>query len=295
LRPLPLRAQNLTVVRLGTSLDDGVTPLLYALHVGAFKAVGLDVQVQGSQNGAALAAAVAGGAIDIAKSALMSLITAYTNGVHFKIVAGAAEYVPEAPTTLLCCLKTSSINSVLDAAGKTVAVSTLRAMDSLGTQALVEKAGGDSSGIKFIELRPAAMLAAMQQGRCDMACMVTPALGEALEGGLLRTFGDPYGGIAPKLMIAGWFGSADYVQHNPSVVQRFAKVMLQANAYSNTHHAETAPLLAQYAQLDPAVIAKMTRLTNVTDPSPKLIQPAIDAAAKYKYIDAPFPAKELLA
>ena len=182
-----------------------------------------------------------------------------------------------------------------EAAGKTVAVSTLRALDSCGTMALVDKSGGDPASLKFIEMRPATMLAALQQGRADIAAMITPALGEAQESGSVRTFGDPYGGIAPRLMIAGWFSNADYVQRNPSIVERFTKVMHEANVYANGHHAETAPLFADYAKIDAAVIAKMTRLTNVTSLDPSLIQPAIDAAAKYKFIDAAFPAKSLLA
>jgi len=292
--PRPLRAQPLTVVRVGAALDDGLTPLLYALHVGAFKKAGLDVQLQGSQNGAALAAGVAGGAIDIAKSALMSLLTAYVRGVRFKIVAGAALYTGASPTTLLCVLKDSPMRSLADANGKTIAVSTVRGMDSIGTQALIDRSGGDASTVKFIEMPSSAMLVALQQGRADIASIITPALGAAIATGTVRTFGDPYGGIAPRLLIAAWFASGDYVARNPTVAQRFARVMRDANAYANTHHDETVPLLAEYSHIDPEVIAKMNRLTNATTLEPALVQPAIDAAAKYKVIDAPFPARELL-
>ena len=290
----PVRAQTLTVVRVGASLDDGLTPLLYAQHAGLFKTAGLDVQLQGSQNGAALAAGVAGGAIDIAKSALMSLLTAYARGVHFKIVAGAALYSSTAPTTLLCVLKSSPIQTLADANGKTVAVSTLRGLDSIGTEALVERGGGDPSTVKFVEMPPAAMLGALEAGRADIASIIAPALGVAVASGNVRTFGDPYGGIAPRLLIAGWFANADYVGRNPSVVQRFGRVMRDAATYTNGHHDETVPLLAEYAHIDPDVIRKMNRLTNATVVNPALIQPAIDAAAKYKLIDASFPARELL-
>jgi ABC-type nitrate/sulfonate/bicarbonate transport system substrate-binding protein len=77
-------------------------------------------------------------------------------------------------------------------------------------------------------------------------------------------------------------------------VQRFAQVIEQANAYSNAHHDETAPILAQYAHIDPAVILKMNRLTNATTLDPGEIQPVIDTVARYKIIDKPFSAKELL-
>jgi NitT/TauT family transport system substrate-binding protein len=294
LGPFAADAQELTLVRVGAGLDDGLTPLLYALHAGMFKKAGLDVRLTSSSNGAALAAAVAGGSIDVAKSALMSLITAYSRGVRFKIVVGAAQYLTVSPTDQLCVLKTSSIESLSQTQGKTFAVSTLRSLDTLGTRALIDKNGGDSSTIKFIEVPFSTMFSVLEQGRADIASISEPSLAAALASGKLRTFGDPYEGIGKRLLIAGWFASSDYAAKNPEVVGRFSQVMREANAYSNTHHAETVPIVAQYSGIDPAVIARMNRLTNATTLDPQEIQPEIDAAAKYKYIDGGFSAKELL-
>ncbi|HXP93937.1 MAG TPA: ABC transporter substrate-binding protein [Candidatus Binatia bacterium] len=294
MRPLQAPAQTLTTVRVGAGLDDGLTPLLYALQTGMFKKAGLDVQLQSASNGAALAAAVAGGAIDVAKSALMSLITAYSRGLRFKIIAGAAQYRTVAPTDLLCVLKSSPIKSMADANGKTIAVATLKGLDMMATQVLIDKNGGNSSTVKFIETPFATMLSVLEQGRADIASISNPALSAALESGKLRSFGDPYGAIAPRFLIAGWFTTTDYARQNPTVVDRFSKVMRDASAYANAHHAETAPILAEYAHIDTDVVLKMNRLENATTLGPQLIQPAIDAAAKYKYIEAGFSAKELL-
>jgi NitT/TauT family transport system substrate-binding protein len=288
------RSQTLTAVRVGGGVDDGLTPLLYALNAGMFKRSGLDVQIQASANGAALAAALVGGGIDVAKSALMSIITAYARGVHFKIIAGSAQYLTVEPTDQLCVLKTSNIKALADMNGKTIAVSTLRGLDMIGIQAMVDKGGGNASTVQFVEIPFSAMLSALEQGRTDVASISNPHLAAALESGKVRTFGDPYGGIAKRLLIAGWITTGDYAAQNPSIVQRFAQVIEQANAYSNAHHDETAPILAQYAHIDPAVILKMNRLTNATTLDPGEIQPVIDTVARYKIIDKPFSAKELL-
>jgi NitT/TauT family transport system substrate-binding protein len=292
--PRPAGAQGLTTVRVGGGLDDGLTPLLYAIQAGLFKKAGLDIQLTSSQNGAALAAAVAGSSIDIAKSALMSLIAAYTRGVRFKVVAGSAQYLTVAPTDLLCVLKDSPLKTLADADGKTIAVATLKAFDMMGTQALVDKSGGNSATVKFIELPFSAMLPALEEGRADIAAISVPTLASALATGKLRTFGDPYSAIANRLLIAGWFTSVDYARQNGGIVERFAGVMRAANAYGNTHHAETAAILANFARIDPQVVMTMNRLNNATSIDPQEIQPLIDAAAKYKYIAAAFSAKELL-
>ncbi len=290
----PASSQALTTVRVGASVDTGLTPLLYAQQAGLFKKVGLDVQMQGGQNGAALAAGVAGGALDFAKSALMSLITARARGLSFKIVVGAAEDSRDAQTKLLCALKTSGIKSLAEANGKTLAVSTLKGLDMLGAQVLINRSGGDAAQVKFIELPLSAMFPALEQGRADIASIGYPHLPAALESGKVVTFGDPYRGIGDHILIAGWFTTSEYAVRNRSVVDRFAAVMRDANLYVNSHHAETAPILADYAHIDPAVVLSMSRLTNATRLDPRDFQAAIDAAAKYKYIDETFPAKELL-
>jgi len=292
--PVRVRSASVTALRVGGAVTDGLTPVLYGIHAGIFERLGLDVALQTSSSGAALAAAVVGGAVDIANSSLMSLITAYARGVKFTIVAGGALYTGASPTTLLSALKSSGIGSLADANGKTVAVSSVQSLDQLGTMALVDRAGGNSATLRFLEMRPATMLAALEQGRADLASITTPALGAALATGTLRTFGDPYAGIGSRFLIAAWFATAEFVARNPGVTERFASGMREAATYTNAHHAETLPLLADYAHLDPKVLETMNRLTTATTAEAREVQPAVDAAAKYKFIGAPFPAQALL-
>jgi len=74
-----------------------------------------------------------------------------------------------------------------------------------------------------------------------------------------------------------------------------SRLLRAAALYTNAHHAETVPLLAAYAHIDPEVIKRMNRLTNATSLDVTYIQPAIDAAVKYKVIDKGFSASELIA
>lgn len=290
--PFAAVAQPVATLRVGASLDDGLTPLLYAMQAGIFKKYALDVQLQAAASGAALASAIVGGTVDIAKSSLMSLITAYARGVRFKIIAGAALYTSQAPTTELSVLTSSPIKSFSDVNGKTVACSALRSLDQMATQALIDKRGGNSSTVRFIELPFSAMLPALEQGRADMAAISNPVLAAALETGKIRTLGDPYDGIAKYFLIAGWFCTQSFASQNLAITRRFFEAMREAATYTNAHHAETVSLLADYSHIDPDVIRKMNRLTNATSLQASEIQPAIDAAAKYKFIDEAFSAKE---
>ena len=293
--PIGAGAQALLPVHVGASLDEGLTPVLYALKSGIFKKNGLDVTLTPAQNGAFLATAVAGGSVDIGKSALLSLINAHLRGVNFRLVAGAVLYLAGAQSVELCVLKTGPIASLADVAGKTVAVASLQSLDQMATQALIDQHGGNSASCRFVEITPGAMLAALQAGRADVASIVLPVLQGVLEGGEVRTLGDPYDALGKRLPIAGWFCTQEYAARNPAIVKHFGTAMHEAATYTNAHHEETIPLLAAYTGLEPGVLRKMRRDTNATDLDPKDIQPAIDAAYRYKFISATFDAKDLIA
>jgi NitT/TauT family transport system substrate-binding protein len=282
-------------IRLGAGLDDGLTPVLYAQQSGIFKRFGLDVSVVSSSNGAALAVALAGGSIDIAKTALMSLIAAYAHGVRLKIVAGGTIYDPKSPTDQLCVLPDSPIRSPADLTGKIVAVGTLQSLDQMATQMLIDKAGGKAATVRFIELRYSAMVSALQAGRADCASMANPILQNALESRSARSIGAPYDALGAGVLIAAWICSDQFAQQDPAAAQRFGAALRAAAEYTNTHHDETAGLLADYAKVDPDVIRKMKRDTIATHPAAaSAIHPCIDAAYKYGYITVPFAAEELL-
>jgi NitT/TauT family transport system substrate-binding protein len=294
LAPRAARAQGPTPLRVGTSLDDGLTPVLYALRTGIFRAHSLDVKLIRSSSGAALAQAVASGVIDVARAALMPLISAYARGVRFTIVAGSSEYLTEDPTAELCVLKSSPIRSLAQAGGKVVVTNALQSLDQLGIEAMVDKAGGDWQNVRFFEMPSPAMLAALEDGRADVASISNPSLQAALASGKIRTLGDSYGGIAPRLLIAGWFTTAAFAQSNRATVQRFRDAVVEAARYTNTHHDATIQMMADFAHLDPDVIRQMNRVVSATTLDPAMIQPSIDAAARYKLIPQVFSAKELL-
>jgi hypothetical protein len=69
-------------------------------------------------------------------------------------------------------------------------------------------------------------------------------------------------------------------------------VTYAATAYTNAHHAETAQMMSDVTKIPVAIFTKMARTNGATSGDPALIQPAINAAAKYGYITRAFPAKE---
>ena len=293
--PAVVRSQTLRTVRVGLALEDDATPVLYAIQSGLFKKAGLDVQVQSVGSGSAAAAAIAGGALDIGKSSLISLVSAHARGIPIALVAPSGLYTSDAPVAALIVPKNSPIKTGADFAGKTVSASSLKDLIAVATQAWIDSHGGNASSVKILELPSASVPAAIDQGKIDGATLVYPALAEALDGGKVRILGYAFDGIAKRFLIAAYFSTNDYIAKNGDVIRRFNGALHDSIIYTNAHHAETLPMIASFSKIPAATLAKMTRSTSATGLLPVEIQPMIDAATKYNVIDKSFPAQELIA
>ena len=94
------------------------------------------------------------GAVDI--GATSTVVDAVAHGKHipFVAIAPAALYTVDAPTAGLFVAKDGPIRKPADLNGKTVSVSGLGTVTEYATRAWIDKNGGDSSTVKFVELRP---------------------------------------------------------------------------------------------------------------------------------------------
>lgn len=292
--PSPAQTPPPTVLRLASAPDDDVTPVLYAQQAGLFRAAGLDVEVRAASSGAAVAAAVVGGAADLGKSSMLSIIAAHARGVPVTIVAPSAYYVKPFLSSAIIVPKDSSVRSARDLDDKVVSVPALNDLLWVGTRAWIDRNGGDSSTVRFVETPMSLVATALDAGRVAAGTLADPALSQDLASGKYRVAGNVLDGIAPRLAYSAWFANLDYVKTNAAAVERFVRVLREASAYANRHHAETVGLLAKFSGLDPAVIARMSRTNYATSVDPRDIQPLIDAAARYKVIPAGFDARELL-
>jgi len=281
-------------IRVATAGDDNAAPLLYADKAGLFRKAGLDVQITTMKSGAAIAAAVAGGALDIGKSSLTGLIAAHLRGIDFTLIAPSGMYVKEAPIGALVVTADSTIKTPKDFAGKTISAAALNDINVVATQAWLEEHGVDSSTVHFVEIPESAASTALAQKRIDGSTVLNPVLAEMLSGGKNRIAATVFDGIANRFMISGWFASSAYVASHRDIVDRFDRVMQQAEAYANTHHAETLDLVVAFTGIDAATVAGMTRPTYPTALDPRDIQPLIDAEVKYKVIDKSFAAADLI-
>lgn len=283
-------------VRLASSANDDVTPVLYAQASGLFRAAGLEVDLQAVNNGAAVAAAVAGGAVDIGRSSLLPLIGAHAHGVPLVLVGPSGEYTgAQTSTGGILVTKDSPVHGGRDLNGKIVSVPGLNDILDLGTRAWIDKDGGDAASIRFVETRGSEVSVALDGGRVAAATLVNPLMAQDLASGKYRLLGDPLSGIAPRLLEAAWFANVDYATKHAATLRAFDAVLRKASIYCNGHPQQTIDVLTKFSGIDVMTIAHMVRARYALTLDPREIQPIIDAAARYKVIGTPFAAREMIA
>ncbi len=292
--PGSLAAAPLETLRIQTIATDDATPILYAQRAGLFAKAGVDVQLEKAGSGAAIAAAVLAGSFDIGLSNLVTLMNAHTRGVGFTLLAAAGVYKSKTPFSELVVARDSTAVSGKDLNGKTIATPALDSLSTLVISAWVDKHGGDSRTLKFVEIPISAAPAALELHRIDASLMNDTVLASALAAGTVRVLAPAMDAVAPEFPYSGWFASSAWAAQHRELVKSFARVVAESTAYTNAHHAETAAMLAAFTGQTLDVVERSNRPETGTELRLSQIQPLIDLAAKYKIISHTFPAQELV-
>lgn len=288
------RSADATQIRFATSVADDLRPFLYAQSAGLFKQAGLDVSLVESATGASVAQSVLGGAADVGKASVSSIVAAYARGLPFYLVAPGLFHRRDEVTAGICVVSGSPLKTVLDLQGKTVCSTGVGSIASLGLRSLIDGAGGDSTTLKWVELPFSAVAPALEAGRIDAGLMGEPAMTEGIKAGKIRYFVDELAGYSRPILEVVSFCTREFAQKNKDAVARFGKILSSANGYANTHIAETLPLLLALTKMDPKVAQEIHHGFSATAFDPGALQPVIDLMVKYKEIPTSFDARELL-
>jgi NitT/TauT family transport system substrate-binding protein len=284
-------AQNALKIRVATTPIDLGAEALYAADLGLFKKAGLDVDVTVLTSGTAVAAAVAGGSIDVGQANLVALASAHASGLPFVAVAPAGYYTSKGPTTLLITAANSPVKQAKDLNGKTVAVVALRDITQVGVSSWLAQNGGDLSSVRFIEAPQPAVCTTITAGRADAGVVSEPFLSVALSNGC-RVLAACHDSIAKTFLVGVWFSTSAWADEHRDAIRRFRAVIVETARWANAHHDESARILEKYTKL--SLPSGMKRVPFAEKIDPAQMQPLIDAAAKYGTLKATFPASELL-
>ena len=286
-------AQTPATLRVGIIPIEPTCSAYYAKENGFYEKAGLDVEITAGASTPALAAAVVAGTYDIAYSTVSTLATAHARGIPFVIIAPAGVINGSKAIGGIVVAETSTIKTAKDFNGKTFGTSGLNTLAEYLPRAWVDKNGGDSSTMKFIEIPFPQIGDALAAGRIDAAYLVEPFLTIAKTRNVARFLSTGDDAIAPVYLASAWYATIAWAKAHPDLVARFAAAMAEAGRWANANPAKVVPIIAAHLKADPAVTASAPR-TDFTDRLVAAqIQPWIDITARYAKFP-PFPSSDLV-
>jgi NitT/TauT family transport system substrate-binding protein len=292
--PAAARAQStapLATIKVGVIPVDSASEAFYAVDMGFFKKQGLDVELQIMQNGAAIAAAVAGGSLDIGFADLISIASAHARGLPFVYLAPTLLNTYAAPTLAVMVNGTGPIREAKDLNNKTITVNGINNITMVPIEAWIDKSGGDSKTIKWLELPIPAANDAVASGKVDAAILGEPFVTFGGDRGLRALVADK-NAIASRYALAGFMTTKDWAAKNPQLAAKFIAAIKETAQWANTNRAASSPILAKYTKIPVAVVERMRRGDFAETLLASDFQPVIDAAAKYGVLPKSFPAAE---
>ena len=194
----PAQSPALTTIRFTSSASDDLRPLLYAQSAGLFQKAGLNVVIDKAASGGVVAQSVIGGAMDIGKASLVSLIAAYARGVPFALIAPSAIHRKDDNNSGIMIAANSPLKSVLDLQGKVVGCTAIGDIGYLGIRGLIDAQGGDSSTVKWVEIPISTLGPAIEAGRVDAGLTIEPVMSKDLGTGKFRILADMLNGYSPR-------------------------------------------------------------------------------------------------
>ena len=289
----PLQAaEALTVVRLGLLSSDNSANAYDAQELGFFKNAGLDVQITTLQGGPVAAQSVAAGALDIGTANIATIAAARIRGIPLKFIAPASVSSPTTMTDVIVVARDSPFKTAADLNGKTFGINAIKALPQVSVSSWMDKHGGDSKTIKFAELAFSQMGPALEAHRIDAALEVEPFVTN--DKGVERALGPAIDGLAPRIMILGFFASDAWLAGHADVATKFVTALRQASEWANSHKRESGAILSRYTKIEPSVVGAMARAEYGLTLDPAVISPIVDGAVRYGIIEKRIPAADLI-
>jgi NitT/TauT family transport system substrate-binding protein len=237
-----------------------VAPIYLGKQKGFFTKRKIDLKLQPGTGGAATVPAVVSGQFGFGFGNVTSLMVGRDKGLPLRVVTAGDSSTGQAGKDFSAVVvpKDSPIKSPADLAGKKVAVNNLNNIGDTTVRASVRKAGGDPTGVKFVELEFPDMPAAVAAHRVDAAWIVEPFLSQARSQGA-RVVAWNLVDAAPDLTIATYFTTEKMLQSQPDLVSRFKAAMDESLRYSQAHPDEVRKVLLTYTKI-PAPVARQITL-----------------------------------
>jgi ABC-type nitrate/sulfonate/bicarbonate transport system substrate-binding protein len=147
----------------------------------------------------------------------------------------------------------SPIQSLDEAAGKKVAVSSISGCTTGYVQYYLKSKGLDHNSVEFVVIPDPEALLALGEGLVDITVTHPPFAGKAVTAGTAKQIGqswDIFQSPGAGLSVRGF--SEEFIAARPDVVQGFVNALYRAHIWINSHLDDAKKIVAHYLSLEPA-------------------------------------------
>jgi len=284
---------QLTTVTIATLPLEPASLAFYAKHRGFFTKQGLEAKLLVVSEPQQLVAALLSGEAQFSGFNVGGAAILKSRDAPVRLVAAGAMYRRAASTTAVVAAPGKRITRARELVGKRIAIDAANTIAHIGLLKWLKGNGVPASDVRLVEMPFAQMLGPLRRGQVDAAVLPEPYLTLALERGAKRVANMLHAVCPQDCLLTIWMARKDM---DSILAARFRNAIQAAAVWANkpANDAASGAILARYAPIDRAVIAKMTRTRFSERLRPALAQPWIDAFAEFGVLPASFRAIDLV-
>lgn len=242
----------LTTVTYGTVPIAGTAPVYAGITAGYFKGVGLDVKIEAASALGNIVPGVVGGTYEFGFNSLGSVAAAVASNLPVTIVGQMYFHDKEQEVMV----KTgSSIKTIADLKGKTIALGSLNNNYEAGVIELLEQNGLKQSDVKFTTLPTDQIATAIEDGQVDAGQINEPYI--ASNPGKLTTLLDglsPFGAGAANVYA---ITNSTWASAHKDLVTKFIQALACSETLAAKDRSAVDTAVESYTTISPALEAKV--------------------------------------
>jgi len=256
-----------------------------AIEQGYMAEEGLKLELTAMAGGATIIPAIVGGSLDFGISNYVSVIVANGQGIKIRAFSDSAYGTKASPPFAIITKKGSPIKTGKDLNGKKVAVNTRNGIVHVGVQEWIERNGGDPKTVQYVELPFPQMPPAITNGTVDAAAPTEPfvTVSTSQDAEVLSYY---LTDLRDNCAIAGFISTDDWITKNRDAAQSFHRANTKGMAWVATNEKTAREYAAKYANLDPAIAAKIKLAALRSTPLVDAVQFWVDMTKKWGLLAA---------
>jgi NitT/TauT family transport system substrate-binding protein len=247
------------VLQLGHGRSTTNAPYYVAAEKGFFRDEGLNVTFVEFRTVPKILEAVAAGSVDIGTVTLFTATQAFDNGIDLRIATNGGYTDEDHDGSFIVVRKNSTIESVADLRGKTIAIISWGSHSQFTLELVLEKYNLTINDVNVVPLPLDTHVEALMSGRVDATHTSEPYLTYGLDMNVSRKLCPTTSWIFPdhKFQVGTACFMKSFLDEHKDVVDAFIRAHARAVEWMENHPDETREILSKYTGYDVDFITRM--------------------------------------